>query len=140
MEITIQGLEELSKFAQQLLEYAGNRKVFAFQGEIGAGKTTLIQYLCQHLGVKEEVTSPTFALVNEYHSPGQGKDNRIFHLDLYRLKDLSEALNIGIEEYLDSGAHCFIEWPEIIESLLPEDLIVVKIILTKESSRKIIFL
>lgn len=136
MELEIHSLGELESVAEKLLQYAGSERLFTFQGEIGAGKTTLIQAICRHLGVEEEVTSPTFALVNEY----AGTPGRIYHLDLYRLKTEQEALDMGIEEYLDSGEYCFIEWPEVIADLLPADFIAVKIELSPESSRKIIFL
>lgn len=126
----------MARVAAQLLEAAGDRRKFAFYGEIGAGKTTLIQTLCRLLEVADYVTSPTFALVNVYESP----EGPVYHLDLYRLKNVEEALDIGIEEYLADDAYCFIEWPELVDALLPEDVIRIKITFLAESSRKILFL
>ena len=136
MEITIHSKEEMSRVAAQLLEAAGGRRKFAFYGEIGAGKTTLIQSLCRLLEVEDYVTSPTFALVNVYESP----EGPVYHLDLYRLKNVEEALNIGIEEYIADDAYCFIEWPELAEPLLPAEAVRIKITFLTESSRKILFL
>lgn len=126
----------MPRVAAQLLEAAGGRRKFAFYGEIGAGKTTLIQTLCRLLEVEDYVTSPTFALVNVYESP----EGPVYHLDLYRLKTLEEALDIGVEEYFAGDAYCFIEWPELVEPLLPEDVVRIKITFLAESSRKILFL
>lgn len=136
MEWTINSEKEMAQVAARLLELAGPRRKFAFYGEIGAGKTTLIQFLCQCLEVEDYVTSPTFALVNVYRAPA----GPVYHLDLYRLKNAEEALDIGIEDYLYDDAYCFVEWPEIIESLLPEDVLRIKITFLTESSRKILFL
>lgn len=142
MEIKVRSESELPAVARRLLQVAGDRRVLAFTGEIGAGKTTLIQAFCRQLGVTGEVTSPTFALVNEYVCPDpvSGEERPVYHLDLYRLRDLEEALAIGIEEYLDAGAWCLIEWPELIEPLLPEDVVRINIEITKNSERKILFL
>jgi len=137
MEIIINQLDELPKVAQQLLAYTQDRKIMTFVGEIGAGKTTFIQQICQQLGVEEAVTSPTFSIVNEYTN---SQENTIFHIDLYRLKSEEEALNIGIEEYLDRADYCFIEWPQIIENLLPEDVLRISIETMEDSKRKIVFL
>lgn len=136
MEMIIHSEREMAGIAERLLEAAGGRRKFAFYGQIGAGKTTLIQALCRILEVEDYVTSPTFALVNVYESP----EGPVYHLDLYRLKNLEEALDIGIEEYLYDEAYCLIEWPELIESLLPEDVLRIKINFLTESSRKILFL
>src|ERR1043165_4202195 len=121
LEIIIQNLRELPSTAKTILKSYEGKKVFAFSGELGAGKTTLIQALCEELRVKEKAVSPTFAIVNEY----QGTE-KIFHLDLYRVNNLNEALDIGIEEYLASGNYCFIEWPELLKDLLPVDTVMVK--------------
>ena len=126
----------MAQVAAQILEIAGERRKFAFYGEIGAGKTTLIQSLCRILEVDDYVTSPTFALANVYESPG----GVVYHLDLYRLKNTDEALDIGIEDYLYDDAYCFIEWPELVEYLLPEDVLRIKITFLAESSRKILLL
>ena len=127
-EISINSPKALTAVATKLLDRAAEARVLAFYGEIGAGKTALIQALCRQLGVKEEVSSPTFSIVNEYEyiTPADGLAHPAFHMDLYRLKQLDEALQIGIEEYLYSGAYCFIEWPELIEGLLPEDTVRIK--------------
>lgn len=130
-------LNDLSQTANALLHSANGRKKMVFVGEIGAGKTTLIQQICQQLGVEEAVTSPTFSLINEYLTV-DGK--RIYHLDLYRLKSEAEALDIGIEDYLYSDDYCFIEWPEIIENQLPEDVVRIKLSVIDDSTRKMIFL
>ncbi len=112
------------------------------KGEIGAGKTTLVQAFCAELGVKELVTSPTFSLINEYtyHSAVEETVQRVYHLDLYRLKSMEEALDLGIEDLLVNDAYCFIEWPELIQPLLTNDLVVIKILVEQDSSRKILFL
>lgn len=130
-------LNQLSEAAENIFNIANGGKKMVFIGEIGAGKTTLIQELCRQLGVEGTVTSPTFSLVNEYAT----KDGEcIYHLDLYRLKDEQEALDIGIEDYLYSGHYCFIEWPEIIENQLTEDVIRIKLSVIDDSTRKMIFL
>jgi len=100
---------------------------------MGAGKTTLIKAICEYLGVTEPATSPTFSIVNEY----EGRDERIFHFDFYRLKNETEALDMGYEEYFYSGAYCFIEWPEKIPNLLPEHYVSIKIEVTGDNSRQI---
>lgn len=133
---TIESLADLPALAREILDYAGTRTVFLLTGDLGAGKTTLTQALCAELGVSEPVTSPTYALVNEY----AGTDGPVYHLDLYRLKDLDEAIGIGIETYLDSGRPCFIEWPELIDPLLPEDFVEIKLERTGETARKVVFL
>lgn len=140
--VTIKSTAELPKVVEALLAHAAGRKKIALSGEIGAGKTTLIQAFCRHLGVEEPVASPTFSLINEYDYFNE--DNQqlelIYHMDLYRLEDIEEALNIGIEEYLDNEDYCLIEWPELIEPLLPEDCVRIKLEITGDSSRKILFL
>lgn len=130
-------LTELPQAAQSLLDYADDRRIWMFIGEIGAGKTTLIQSLCKILGIEEAVTSPTFSLVNEYlDDNGQS----VYHLDLYRLKSEAEAINMGIEDYLYSDAYSFIEWPQIIDNLLPEDVIRINLSVVDDSTRKMVFL
>ena len=141
-EIIIHSPEALPEAVKMLLNYAPQARVIAFYGEIGAGKTAFIQALCRHLGVKEEVASPTFSIVNEYEYMGfvKGEAHRVFHMDLYRLKSTEEALQIGIEDYLYTGAYCLIEWPELIEDLLPEDAVRIKLEIIGDSSRKILIL
>ena len=109
-------VNQLEAVARALLAEAGTRRVWLFFGEMGAGKTTLIKALCRALGVATVVQSPTFGLVNEYATLAA---DPIYHLDCYRLKSEAEALDIGLETYLDSGAYCFVEWPERIETLWP---------------------
>lgn len=140
METTIKNLTALPQVAQSLLSYANSKKIILFSGEIGAGKTTLIKELGQQLGVLQEITSPTFSIINEYSYPQADKEHLLFHMDLYRLKQLEEAIDIGIEDYLYSGHYCFIEWPEVINSLLPNDVIQVQIEITPDSARKFVFL
>lgn len=125
----------LPAVAKRLLMAAGDRRIFLLEGTLGAGKTTLIKQLCARLGVdSSEVHSPTFALINEY----EGAET-VYHLDLYRLKSLDEAINIGIEDILHSGQFCFIEWPELIEPILPMEVIRIKLELAPDSTRKILF-
>jgi tRNA threonylcarbamoyladenosine biosynthesis protein TsaE len=134
----VYALEEVDKTAKRLLEAAGpERTIWTFTGEIGAGKTTLIKAICRTLGFEGSVSSPTFSLVNEYEDQ---LGDTFYHMDLYRLNDTEEALDIGIEEYLDSGRRCLIEWPGMIEYLLPEDTFRIKLEIASDSSRKIIFL
>ncbi len=142
MEIIVHSIEDLDKVVADLIEYARDRKILLFYGEIGAGKTTFIQRFCKHFEVAEKVTSPTFSLVNEYTFKNKTDESTqlIHHLDLYRLKNIDEAIDIGIEDYLYSKYYCLIEWPEIIEPLLPEHVVKIKIQLLDNSSRKIIFL
>ncbi len=136
-EFWVDKMPEWTSAAELILAYAKGRKKFVLQGEIGAGKTTLVQVFCNLLGVESAVTSPTFSIINPYLST---TGESINHLDLYRLKSEQEALDIGIEDILYDESYCFIEWPEIIEALLPEDLVVIKITVEPNSKRKILFL
>ncbi len=144
MEISVASLSQLPGAAQELIQFAERqkKKVLFFYGNLGAGKTTLIRHLCAALGVEDTVSSPTFSLVNEYRFTDEsGEEQLIFHMDLYRLKNLAEALNIGIEEYLSSGAWCLIEWPELIEDFWPEEeTLKVQISEAADSARKIVLL
>lgn len=124
----------LNQVAEELLQLGGAIPVWLFQGAMGAGKTTLIQQICAQLGVRGAVQSPTFSIVNEYDA---GKNGMIYHFDFYRLKNEAEAYDIGADEYLDSGAHCFIEWPDKIESLWPENYFSVFIQQESDGSRSI---
>lgn len=126
--------ENLNSISKEILEFAGNQKVFLFYGEMGAGKTTLIKSLCEVLGVQEPTSSPTFSIVNEY----EGRQNLIYHFDFYRLKDESEALDLGYEEYFYSGEYCFVEWPEKISSLLPANYLKISIEIVDPTQRKIL--
>lgn len=141
LEIEIRSLSELDQSVQSLLNHLDGRRKIAFQGEIGAGKTTFIQAFCRHLGVVEQVTSPTFSLVNEYsYLDEQGKWQTLYHMDLYRLRRIEEALDLGIEEYLDSPDFCLIEWPELIEELLPADTVWINLGIVADSTRKMLIL
>ena len=133
MEIKIQNTDSLASAAQQFVEAMGERKVFAFYGKMGAGKTTFIKAICEALGVEDVVTSPTFAIVNEYMT----SLGSVYHFDFYRIKNLREAYDIGCEEYFYSGCPCFIEWPELIEELLPEDADKVNIEVHEDGSRTV---
>ncbi|MFO7615643.1 MAG: tRNA (adenosine(37)-N6)-threonylcarbamoyltransferase complex ATPase subunit type 1 TsaE [Bacteroidales bacterium] len=126
--------KSLDRIARELISLAGEHRLLAFYGAMGVGKTTLIQSICRSLGVKTEVTSPTFALVNEYPSDGKGP---IYHFDFYRINRISEALDFGIEEYFESGSWCLMEWPEKVEELLPERLVRVHLIEQPDVSRHI---
>jgi tRNA threonylcarbamoyladenosine biosynthesis protein TsaE len=122
-------VSELPEIAEKLLALYGSSRIFAFHGAMGAGKTTFIKVLCASLGVIDTVSSPTFAIVNEYLCQG---DNRIFHFDLYRLKSWTEMLEIGYEDYFYSGNYCFLEWPEKIVNLLPVETVDVHISVSED--------
>lgn len=125
-QIKIASLESLPEAAREFLSLMGDQTVYAFHGEMGAGKTTFIRELVKALGVDEdEANSPSFSIINEYRSDTTAE--LIYHFDLYRLESVDEALEIGVEDYFDSGALCLLEWPERIEPLLPDDTVVVKI-------------
>ena len=125
-EIKIDSLEALPQAAREFARLMGDNTVFAFHGEMGAGKTTFIRALCEVLGVDpEEANSPSVSIINEYRSDTTAE--LIYHFDLYRLESVEEALEIGVEDYFDSGALCLLEWPERIEPLLPDDTVVVNI-------------
>lgn len=126
-DFNITSIFDYSDLAQDILSFAGETKTFVFLGNLGAGKTTLVQHLCQTLNVKDPVNSPTFSIINNYKGNKGGKPVSIHHLDLYRLESLEEVLDIGIEELLESDDYMFIEWPELIEQILPEPLCVIKI-------------
>lgn len=134
MQIEIQSLETIHQTAAQFIAAMGNRKVFAFRGEMGAGKTTFIKAVCQELGVTDVINSPTFAIVNEYLG---GKGEKIYHFDFYRINSIEEAYDFGYEDYFYSGAYCFIEWPEKIEGLLPDNCIEVAISENESGTRNV---
>lgn len=123
MNIEVNHLNELNSVAKALFSFAGEEKIFIFEGEMGAGKTTFIKAFCEELGVTDVVSSPTFSIVNEY----EAGDQTIYHFDFYRIKNLQEAYDIGYEEYFYSGNICLIEWPELVAELLPESYIKVEI-------------
>ncbi len=135
-EITITSEAELDAAAAEFLKLMGDNTVFTFDGEMGAGKTSFINALCRALGVEEDPTgSPTFSIVNEYRSDTTAE--LIYHFDLYRIEDLEQAFDIGIEDYLDSGALCLIEWPDRIADILPDDTVKVAIEVGSDESRKL---
>ncbi|MCQ2196553.1 MAG: tRNA (adenosine(37)-N6)-threonylcarbamoyltransferase complex ATPase subunit type 1 TsaE [Bacteroidaceae bacterium] len=124
MNITITSLDNIREAAREFISQIGENRVFAFYGKMGAGKTTFTKAICEELGVQDAINSPTFAIVNEYEA---GDGSAIYHFDFYRIKRLSEAYDIGIDDYFYSGNLCFIEWPELIEELLPENAVRVEI-------------
>lgn len=132
LQIEIRKLAALQSAARQFINQMGDRKVFAFYGSMGAGKTTFIKAICKELGVNETVGSPTFAIINEYKS---GEGNPIFHFDFYRIHKLEEVFDFGYEDYLYSGHICLIEWPELVEQILPEDTVKLLIRETGNGSR-----
>jgi tRNA threonylcarbamoyladenosine biosynthesis protein TsaE len=135
MNLPVENVDELDEAARQLIAFSGGEKIFLFYGDMGAGKTTLIKSLCKRLGADENITSPTFSIVNEY----EGNGTRIFHFDFYRLKNQDEALDMGYEEYFYSGNYCFIEWPEKIAGLLPPHYIRIDIQVLDSDQRLLTF-
>jgi tRNA threonylcarbamoyladenosine biosynthesis protein TsaE len=135
MVFALENLSDLPAAAEKLMKFAGDEKIFLFNGDMGAGTTTFIKSLCKYAGIDENVTSPTFSIVNEYRSA----ETRIYHFDFYRLKKQEEALDMGYEEYFYSGNYCFIEWPEKIESLLPQHYIRIDIQVYPDGKRSLTF-
>ncbi len=130
--IEIESIDELDEVADAIIASLDGRSIVAFYGEMGAGKTTLISRIAAHLGAADTVTSPTFAIVNQY----EGRNGSIYHFDLYRIERIDEALDFGCEEYFCSGDLCLVEWPEKIEALLPGDMMRVTIEVTSENGRR----
>ena len=137
MEIKIDSLDNIKEAAKHFVAAIDQNTVFAFYGKMGAGKTTFTKAVCEELGVTDTVASPTFAIVNEYRSDTTGE--LIYHFDFYRIKKLDEVYDMGYEDYFYSGALCFIEWPELIEELLPEDAVKVTIVENEDGSRTVSF-
>jgi len=127
-------IQALKTVAEKLINHFPDQRIFAFYGKMGAGKTTFIQSVCKTLGSDDNVTSPTFALINEYRTR---KLLSIFHFDFYRITRIEEAFDLGYEDYLYSGNYCLIEWPEMIEPLLPENIVKVKIEVSDNGTRNI---
>lgn len=135
-EIIIPSLDKIDDAAQEFLGIMDDATIYAFYGEMGAGKTTFINALSKALGVEDDPTSsPSFSIINEYRSDTTAE--LIYHFDLYRLENLEEAFDIGVEDYFDSGALCFIEWPERIADILPDDTVRVDISVLDDDSRKL---
>ncbi|MBR4871328.1 MAG: tRNA (adenosine(37)-N6)-threonylcarbamoyltransferase complex ATPase subunit type 1 TsaE [Alistipes sp.] len=131
--IEINSLDELDKVAEAVVESLNGRTVVALDAPMGAGKTTLVSQIAKYLGSEDDVTSPTFAIVNQYEG-----ERTIYHFDMYRIDRIEEALDFGSEEYLSSGELCLVEWPEKVEALLPEDTMVVKIEILSETARRFV--
>lgn len=136
MKIYIKSLDTIREAARQFIDNMGNGHVFAFYGKMGAGKTTFIKAICEELGVDDVITSPTFAIVNEYET---AKGKPVYHFDFYRIKKLEEVYDMGYEDYFYSGALCFLEWPELIEEILPGDAVKVTITQQDDGSRVVEF-
>lgn len=134
--IRIESLEKIQEAAKTFVANMGDNTVFAFYGKMGAGKTTFVKAICEELGVEDTITSPTFAIVNEYRSDLAGE--LIYHFDFYRIKKLDEVYDMGYEDYFYSGAICFIEWPELIEELLPGNTVKVSIEELESGKREVI--
>ena len=143
MKIKINSIETIREAAHEFIEHIGEHWVFAFYGKMGAGKTTFVKAICEELGVEDVITSPTFAIVNEYEIKNASlftlHSSLIYHFDFYRIKRLEEVYDMGYEDYFYSGALCFIEWPELIEDLLPEDAVRVSINENNDGTRTVSF-
>ena len=137
MEIKIKSLDCINEAAQQFIDNMGKGNVFAFYGKMGAGKTTFIKAICECLDVEDVITSPTFAIVNEYYS--NKLQDSIYHFDFYRIKKLEEVYDMGYEDYFYSHRLCFLEWPELVEELLPKDAVKVTIAEQEDGSRLVTF-
>lgn len=133
MTLTITSIETIQETVKEFINAIGKHRVIAFYGKMGAGKTTFIKALCEELGVCDVITSPTFAIVNEYSAAGEN----IYHFDFYRIKKIEEVYDMGYEDYMYSGDLCLIEWPELIEDLLPEDTLRVTIEQNADNTRTI---
>ena len=132
MEIIISDKSLLQESAKKFLSLTSGRKIFAFFGLMGAGKTTIIKAICEALGAKDIVTSPTFTIVNEYLTYS---GESVYHIDFYRIKNTEEVFDFGIEEYLGSGSYCFMEWPELVEGILPPETVKVRITVDDDEQR-----
>lgn len=132
--ITINSLDEYPKAARKFIKFMERGRIFAFYGKMGSGKTTFIKSICEELGVEDTINSPTFAIVNEYEDREM---NTIYHFDFYRIKSIAEVYNMGYEEYFYGGAYCFMEWPELVEELLPEETIKVYIEENEDTTRTV---
>jgi len=136
MEIKIQDLSDIRLAAREFITAIGSKKLIAFYGRMGAGKTTFIKAICEELGVSDVITSPTFAIVNEY---ADGEGYPVYHFDFYRIKRIEEVYDLGYEDYFYSGCLCLMEWPELIEDLLPAEALRVSIEEQEDGSRIVRF-
>lgn len=136
MKIYIKSLDDIKSAASQFIDNMGQSTIFAFYGKMGAGKTTFIKAICENLGVEDVITSPTFALINEYTD---GEGDPVYHFDFYRIKKLDEVYDMGYEDYFYSGHLCLIEWPGLIEDLLPDDAVKVTISVDDDGTRTVEF-
>ena len=134
MKLIVDSEKELDKTAREIINYSGEEKIWIFYGEMGAGKTTLIKAITDQLDIVDNVHSPTFSIVNEYRNH---REDIFYHFDFYRIKNETEAMDIGIDEYFESGDLCFIEWPQKIPSLLPQNYVKIDIKMTSNTSREI---
>ena len=132
LRIVIKHKKYLPVAARRILEYTSGKKLLAFYGSMGAGKTTIIKAVCKILGAEDIVTSPTFTLVNEYRTT---IGEVLYHIDFYRINKIEEALDLGIEEYFNSGSYCLMEWPELIGEILPPESVIIKITVDKKEHR-----
>ena len=143
MDIKITDIEHIREAAREFIAHIDDHRVFAFYGKMGAGKTTFVKAICEDLGVDDVITSPTFAIINDYSIGNVQRSTfnvqRIYHFDFYRIKKLEEVYDMGYEDYFYSGALCFIEWPELIEEILPDDAIRVSITEQEDGSRLVSF-
>ena len=151
ISIKIKDLDNIREAAREFIEHIGDHRVFAFYGKMGAGKTTFVKAICEELGVDDVITSPTFAIINEYTfgswplaissqpTANSHMPTAIYHFDFYRIKKLEEVYDMGYEDYFYSGALCFIEWPELIEEILPDDAVRVSIAEQEDGSRVVSF-
>jgi tRNA threonylcarbamoyladenosine biosynthesis protein TsaE len=135
MKILIKDKKHLANAAETFLKHFGEYRIFAFYGSMGAGKTTIIKAICQALGAVDIVSSPTFTLVNEYRT---SKGEILYHIDFYRIRKQEEVFDFGIEEYLAGESYCFMEWPELVEELLPEDTINIRISVDENEQRTLL--
>ncbi len=135
-KVEIRDLEDLDRAAGEFLQKIGNSRLIAFYAPLGAGKTTFTAALCRRLGVDETVNSPTFTILNEYRTAA---GEPIYHFDFYRIKELREAVDIGLDDYLYSGCLCLMEWPENVEELLPEETLMVRILVNPDLSRTLVW-
>lgn len=135
--ITIDSTSDLGRAARDFIALMGDNTVFAFYAPMGTGKTTFIKAVCEELGVSDVINSPTFSIINEYRSDQTSE--LIYHFDCYRLNKIEDALNLGVEDYFDSGSLCFIEWPELLEPILPNDTVHVRIEELEDGERRLTF-